>query len=950
MTPPIWVTDKGSIGLFPSNEPMEKVFIANPVLPAVSVTYKVISGDLPESIKLTADGLLYGIPPIIGVTTTYTFVIRATDNYENVADRTFTMIVGGIASPTFTTDPGLLNKYVDSTWVEFQIEYNNPVPTNKIRIRVVQGILPPGLEINDTGLIRGYPNPPLLPVNFATLNTFATATSSTDNSITIESTVPIVIGRTVQFSGTALGGINTLQTYYVREILSATKFTISDTEGGPEVLLTTSAGFMFVTFPQITVGQPATRQYNFTLQLESELGNPLQNYSIVIKNHYLPTAQGGPDPANPPTSRLPVIVNTRPQTYDIENSPFYDYYSIPPDQGGATYPPSTAAPIGLFLSDNYFAFKVLGVDFDNSDIGYSYGELPYGLTGDANTGWIKGTPIIPVGIDEFEFTVTCYKIAFPGLTSGVYKFKFKVSNEIIGDIIWITDDDLGTVLNGSTSLLKVEAISDVPLKYRLANSSTLPPNIRLLSNGEITGKIAWQPKNDFQPPNNTNTFTFEIEAYNEDYAIITSTKQFTLNVYQEYNIPTDDVYIKCTPSIEDRNLIRSLLDDAELIPEEYLFRPEDSNFGKAKDVIYQHAYGIHASSLPQYLAALEKNHFWRNIVLGPIKTAQARNEDNEILYEVVYSEVVDDLINPEGQSIDDVIIWPRNINLNEGPWYTSITNIYTSYIFPTPQELLTNKSLRSILTQAGIPLLTEQGSPTFYTSLSPGTARILYPNSLVNMRNREEEILGVDLAYRLLPAWMTSQQSNGSTLGFTAAWVIAYTKPGTTIKVEATATNEASNSIICDSTDGFEINRPIKFYGSTLGGIIPNMTYYIKSIESDISFTISEIKGGDTFELLNAIGSMDCEVFVTSYADIVKDNIENNWVDLSGNKKKLNQINFQLDRITVDKSTTYDYDSELSPPSWLEYPSATPPPDPKDSKDFYVLFPRKTILPSRNQY
>ena len=308
MTPPIWVTDKGSIGLFPSNEPMEKVFNAQAVLPAVSVTYKIISGDLPSSIKLSPEGLLYGIPPVVGVTTTYTFVIRATDNYENIADRTFTMIVGGIASPTFTTPPGLLTTAVDSTWVEIQIEYNNPVSTNRTRIRVVQGALPPGLEINDTGLIRGYPNPPLLPVNFATLNTFATATSGTDNSVSIESTVNIVIGRTVQFSGTGLGGINTLQTYYVREILTATKFTISETQGGPEVILTDDSGFMFTTFPEITVGQPTSRQYNFTLQLDSELGSPLQNYSILVKNHYLPTNQGGPDPANPPSSRLPVIV------------------------------------------------------------------------------------------------------------------------------------------------------------------------------------------------------------------------------------------------------------------------------------------------------------------------------------------------------------------------------------------------------------------------------------------------------------------------------------------------------------------------------------------------------------------------------------------------------------------------------------------------------------------
>ena len=59
----------------------------------------------------------------------------------------------------------------------------------------------------------------------------------------------------------------------------------------------------------------------------------------------------------------------------------------------------------------------------------------------------------------------------------------------------------------------------------------------------------------------------------------------------------------------------------------------------------------------------------------------------------------------------------------------------------------------------------------------------------------------------------------------------------------------------------------------------------------------------------------------------------------------MNTINFQLDRFTVDKSVTYDYDKNITPPAWTGLPSATPTPDPIDNKDFYVLFPRKTILP-----
>jgi hypothetical protein len=131
------------------------------------------------------------------------------------------------------------------------------------------------------------------------------------------------------------------------------------------------------------------------------------------------------------------------------------------------------------------------------------------------------------------------------------------------------------------------------------------------------------------------------------------------------------------------------------------------------------------------------------------------------------------------------------------------------------------------------------------------------------MRNRVADELGQEYDSRLLPLWMTSQQINGSTLGYTQAWVICYTKPG--------------------------------------------------------------------------------------LAETIKNNIETLWKDPAGNLYTLNLINFQIDRFSVDKSVTYNYDNNTDPAAWTSLPSATPAPDPLDSKDFYVLFPRQTILPDRSQ-
>ena len=190
------------------------------------------------------------------------------------------------------------------------------------------------------------------------------------------------------------------------------------------------------------------------------------------------------------------------------------------------------------------------------------------------------------------------------------------------------------------------------------------------------------------------------------------------------------------------------------------------------------------------------------------------------------------MVNPQGVSISSEIYWPRLIDLGEGPWYTSSTSIFTSWINKLGQD--------------------------YVTSLTPGYARVLYPNSLSNMRNRVGQVVGQEFNSKLLPLWMTSQQTNGSTLGYTPAWVICYTKPG--------------------------------------------------------------------------------------FSNTIKSNIENKW------NYTLNQINFEIDRFSVDKSMTYNYDNNTSPPAWTGLPSATPTPNPLDSKDFYVLFPRQTILPDETQY
>jgi hypothetical protein len=67
------------------------------------------------------------------------------------------------------------------------------------------------------------------------------------NYLTVSSTVPLIIGTPVVFTGTVFGGVAVDTTYYIKEIVSATEFSITATRNGSDVILSTDTGSMFVT-------------------------------------------------------------------------------------------------------------------------------------------------------------------------------------------------------------------------------------------------------------------------------------------------------------------------------------------------------------------------------------------------------------------------------------------------------------------------------------------------------------------------------------------------------------------------------------------------------------------------------------------------------------------------------------------------------------------------------
>jgi hypothetical protein len=282
MSQPIWNTPAGSLGVYPSLIPMVKQLTATVVLG--DVVYSLLSGSLPENVTLYPDGLISGIPPLLTTDSTYTFAVRATGVIsQSIRDRTFSLTISGAVAPGFTTPSGTLLSTNDSAWVELPIAYSNPISSNTVTIKLIQGVLPIGLEINEEGLIRGYPAPPIVAVTLPAIATAATVTDTAD-TITCVSTTGFSPGRPVTFTGSVFGNVLANQIYYVKTIANSTSFTISTTQNGPTFGLNTGTGFMNVSLPAVAVGQPTIRTYSFTLALRSPLGNDTRAYAITVVN------------------------------------------------------------------------------------------------------------------------------------------------------------------------------------------------------------------------------------------------------------------------------------------------------------------------------------------------------------------------------------------------------------------------------------------------------------------------------------------------------------------------------------------------------------------------------------------------------------------------------------------------------------------------------------------
>ena len=841
MAQPIWITPAGSLGTIPEGIFYQQTLSAyDPVPePGTEVYYQVIAGRLPAGVQCSVTGLiagvpqaiasLQGVPQLVNRNETSKFTVRAYTENEatgvvlRIADRTFTLTVSGNDVPDFLAPAGSFGSNNTATFTGAisgtELTVSAITAGTLQQGMVIRGTnIVPGTTIIDTGIAAGGIG--TYTVNISQFNAGATITGwigvyydgdLVDLTFEYTNQDPDEIITVRRISGELPPGLT----------LSSTGRLYGYIE--PAASVTETAGYDLTPNAELPfdfVVSSISKNYQFTLQVTDGKSSSLRTFTIFVYNRSDLTADTttitGDNTfvtADESVPRAPFLINAEP------------------------------SDLGRVRSDNYFAYQFRANDYDTVDLTYSISVnqgfgLPPGLTLDPTTGWYYG--FIPdQGLTEitYSFNIQVSQTDDPTVVSQLYPFTITIVGIIDSESSWITSSDLGTLENGSTSLLRVEAVNrgGSALNYRLKSGAfnELPQGLTLLPSGEIAGRVTFntfavdlgETTFDASQSNVTgvsvttfdSSFTFTVNAYAPDSgtpllnvarvtvdnggsgyssvnlptlefsspvgatavtatatavvtggaitsvivigqgagytsaptltvtqgfggsgAVLTPVMQttgmqdaisifrtFTLRIVRAYNYPYQNLYVVALPPANDRVLLNQLLSNQEIFVPGYIYRPDDANFGLSRSVRYEHAYGLAPETIDTYVSSLYLNHYWKNLVLGSIETAQALDNNGNVVYEVVYSRIVDNLVNTAGESVSKIVNLPYAIT-DPADGSTQITQVY--------------------------------------------------PNSLINMRDQVVDVVG-QISTKL-PLWMTSKQANGRVLGFTPAWVICYANPG----------------------------------------------------------------------------------------------------------------------------------------------------------------------------
>ena len=718
MVAPVWTTTAGKLAVIDEQVSYSLQLEAN-TSDSTTVTYSLIAGNLPPGIELTSTGLLQGTPAEVSKRTLYTFVVRATAGTK-ITDRTFKIDVQGADAPQFSTAAGQLNQPTSTVYTTDAT--SETTDSNEITAEITGNV-----TVLDGTYIQ-----------------YQLAARDTDTEAGQKLIYELV-------SGTLPPGTTMTETGLISGIVGLQ----DDERYGPQ------GGYDFDPYPDDGSNTAPKNIYDRTVFSTSRS----VNYDFIVRVT---------DGTSFVERNFNIFVYSA--DYWVVSNTLITIDQTRVDFGSTTMdlhtgrPPvfTTPADLGTFRHDNAVVIKIDVSDFDplQADLEYTVtaGSLPPGVTIDLNSGELSGTLSRQSASEkDYSFTIKANRVVSTGISVFSERtFTMKVIGDLDIGIEFNTPDIIGTVKAGIPSILSVTATAEAKnreLVYTVTSGS-LPPGLTLSPQGNFIGIIDPSEYTD-----STRAFTFTVNV-SDQYQAAATTKEFTINVDLPFTSIEYGNMTGHSTSFVDQNIFYNIAQDPEINSPEYIFRPEDINFGmKVKPEMLLIA-GLEAKTLTEFQNQMEQNHSPKDLYFGNIKTAVAK-ENGKVVYEVVYLDMKDPLENNDGESVSSSIELRSDINKPVlGPRVSSA-------------NLTADADIYSVRTDSGLSFSTSGSKVRYANQLSADLDFIstVYPNAVANMRSRMKSLGHKE--YTNLPLWMrTSQGTSGVPLGYVKAVPICFTKPG----------------------------------------------------------------------------------------------------------------------------------------------------------------------------
>ena len=661
MAQPVWTTPAGSLGRIAESVFFQFVVEADDP-DGGTVTYNLVAGSLPQGIQVKTDGtiegtpvtssVVQGVPTAVSEDVESSFVIRATSEGGIINDRTFELTVTGNDIPQFVTPAGSLGSFYagdvfDQTLrgdnylasnnqitsdtnlltadlssrrsaLELRIEFTDDDPGDTVSISVIDGELPPGVTLLNTGYFAGYigaleplpgnPDPGYDATPFDSEPFDFTIVNQNKN---FEFTVEITDGkqRNVRTFSIFVISVNTL-TADTMQITADTTDTTTDVM--PDIVP------LIANYPPD--GNIGTFRHDnfFAYQFQGlSLSNSTLEYEIVAGD-----------------------------SADLPPGLFFDRLTgwltgYLPDQGAV---------------ENEYSFSITVYNANNNTIVSDPYAYTITIIGDIDNEitWITPTNLGTidngaVSLLAIEATSQSNRALFYRLKAGGYPDGVGVYNKLPQGLSLLPSGEIaGRVSFNTFCLDEGRTTFDSDLSTRLAVDPT-----------------TWDTK-----------FTFTVEVYSAD-GLVSTFRTFTVQVIRAFNSPYERLYIQAMPPQGDRDIIANLVQNQDIFNPSFIYRQDDPRFGVSRKVTYTHAFSLDTGTLDEYVTALELNHFRKPLVLGEIKTAKALASDGTVEYEVVYADIVDNGVNKQGESPPQSIKWPVTITIPGEDYPDRLSNTST---------------------------------------------------------------------------------------------------------------------------------------------------------------------------------------------------------------------------------------------------------------------------------